>query len=295
MAYVGRFAPSPTGRLHLGNLHTAALAWADSRAHGGTFLIRMEDLDTPRVVPGASDGILRDLDHLGIDWDGEVLVQSQHLNVYADTLRVLMQEGLVYPCRCSRADVLRSASAPHGQEGPIYPGICRDLTLPHSGLDTANNRLSWRVRVEGTQSLVDRRLGRWVEDLVVESGDFVVRRSDGIFAYQLACVVDDLRQGVTHVVRGEDLASSSGRQQFLWSLLGGRCPSWLHLPLQADAEGRKLSKRDRLSSGEKVHGPEVLGGVAHQLGWVPAGAQLKASEFLALYQQYDPWPEVIRG
>lgn len=285
--YVGRYAPSPTGRLHDGNLRSAALAWADARAHGGRFLLRMEDLDAPRVVPGAADAALEDLEALGLDWDGEVLWQSRRTGAYQASLDTLAQRGLAFPCRCSRADIRRAASAPHGPEGPIYPGTC--LGIPQATLEEGlpeGRSLAWRMDVGGAppERVEDRRLGVWEEALAATVGAFVLQRADGLFAYQLACVVDDVASGISCVVRGEDLVSSCARQQLLWRALGAAPPRWLHLPLSVDPQGSKLSKRDRRWTGQPVDGPACLGRYAAELGWIPQPIPLSAQDFLQLYR-----------
>lgn len=255
MAYVGRYAPSPTGDLHLGNALAAVCAWARARragagaAAGGAgakCLLRIEDLDTPRLVPGAKERIIEDLTSLGLTFDGDVLVQSEHLERYHGALMQLRAAGLVYACRCSRKDLLRAASAPHeGEEGPPYPGTCRDLRLP---FDDPELPVAWRFRVPPGVVVVDDVLqGRFEQDVASAVGDFVVKRKDGLFAYQLAVVVDDILQGVTEIVRGRDLLSSAPRQTLLFRALGATPPRFAHIPLWVDAEGHRLSKRNGTS------------------------------------------------
>jgi glutamyl-tRNA synthetase len=217
--YCGRFAPSPTGQLHLGTARTALLAFKRARAAGGRFLIRIEDLDSPRVVAGSAQSMLKDLAWLGIDWDDEPLVQSRNLARYEAALQTLKDAGKIYPCSCTRKEIALSASAPHGEDGPPYGGLCREKP------QDPGRPLSWRFRVEG------------------EYGDFVVRRADGVFAYQLACAVDDAESGVTEVVRGEDLRSSAARQAAIIRALGHEAPAYLHAPLLTGPDGSRLSKR----------------------------------------------------
>lgn len=217
--YCGRFAPSPTGHLHLGTARTALLAWKRARQAKGKFLLRIEDLDTPRVVKGSKESILNDLRWLGIIWDGEVLIQSQNLPRYQAALETLKAAGRAYPCSCSRKEISLSASAPHGDDGPPYPGLCREKPL------NPDRPLAWRFRTEA------------------EYGDFVIQRADGVFAYQLACAVDDAESGITEVIRGEDLRSSAPRQAAIIKALGHMPPKYLHAPLLAGPDGSRLSKR----------------------------------------------------
>jgi glutamyl-queuosine tRNA(Asp) synthetase len=247
MSYIGRYAPSPTGDLHLGNALAAVCAWARARRAGGTCLLRIEDLDTPRVVAGARERIVEDLDRLGLTFDGDVLVQSEHTDRYHGALMQLRAHGLVYACKCSRKDLLRAASAPHeGEEGPPYPGTCRDLALP---FDDPELPVAWRFRVDDAKSVTvhDALQGEYEQDVARVVGDFIVKRKDGLLAYQLAVVVDDILQGVTEVVRGRDLLSSAPRQVLLFRALGGTPPRFAHIPLWVDAEGHRLSKRNGTS------------------------------------------------
>ena len=237
---VGRFAPSPTGPLHLGSLVAAVGSWLFARASGGSWLIRMDDLDLPRVVPGMADDILRTLERLGLEWDGEVVWQSRRTELYEAAFETLCGKGVIYPCGCSRSDLARSASAPHpGEDGPPYSGVCRD------GLQEGRGARSFRLRVIDEEILfVDAVMGEYRQNLLHACGDFVVRRKDGPFAYQLAVVVDDAAMGVTQVVRGTDLLSSTPRQIHLQRLLGLPTACHAHLPLVTGSGGSKLSKRD---------------------------------------------------
>jgi glutamyl-Q tRNA(Asp) synthetase len=234
---VGRFAPSPTGPLHFGSLVAAVGSYCLARQAGGSWLVRIEDLDAPRVVPGAADDILRTLESCGLEWDGPVLYQSQRADRYQAALDRLQQSGLLFACGCSRKEVL--ASAPHvGEEGPIYAGICR------SGLSQGRRPRSLRIRVPRQQvCFVDGVFGSREQHLDSVVGDFVLRRADGLFAYQLAVVVDDAESGVNQVVRGADLLSSTPRQIFLQSCLGYSPPDYIHLPLALAQDGEKISKR----------------------------------------------------
>lgn len=236
VAYVGRFAPSPTGPLHLGSLVAAVASWLDARAADGRWLVRMEDLDRPRCEAGAADTILRQLDAYGLAWDGDVLVQSTRDPAYATALEALDAQGAVYPCACSRSQL---AQAPRNHEGEIlYPGTCRN------GLSPGTVARAWRVRVpDASTHFVDRIHGDLQQNLAHEVGDFIVKRADGLFAYQLAVVVDDAFQGITHVVRGADLLWNTPRQIHLQHLLGLPTPAYAHVPLVTNAVGQKLSKQ----------------------------------------------------
>jgi glutamyl-Q tRNA(Asp) synthetase len=235
-SYVGRFAPSPTGPLHLGSLVAAVASWLDARAAGGRWLLRMEDLDRPRCEPGAADTILRQLEAYGLLWDGAVLYQSQRDDAYVTVLDALRAQGAVFACSCTRSQL---AQAPRNAEGEIiYPGTCR----LHSPAKTSAH--AWRVRVEQVSThFHDRIHGELQQDLAGEVGDFIVKRADGLFAYQLAVVVDDAFQGVTHIVRGADLLWNTPRQIYLQTLLGLPTPVYAHVPLITNAAGQKLSKQ----------------------------------------------------
>ena len=234
--YIGRFAPSPTGPLHLGSLVAALASFLDARAAGGRWLVRMEDLDRPRCDQAAADTILRQLEAYGLGWDGAVLYQSQRDEAYAAALEALRGQGAVFPCSCTRSQL---AQAPRNAEGEtVYPGTCRLHALPRVEVH------AWRVRAqEVSVHFVDRIHGALQQDLATEVGDFVVRRADGLFAYQLAVVVDDAFQGVTHIVRGADLLWNTPRQIYLQRLLGLPTPVYAHVPLVTNAAGQKLSKQ----------------------------------------------------
>ncbi|MBI5446298.1 MAG: tRNA glutamyl-Q(34) synthetase GluQRS [Deltaproteobacteria bacterium] len=239
---VGRFAPSPTGPLHPGSLVAALGSYALARRFGGRWLLRIEDLDAPRVVHGAADDILRTLEALGFTWDGPVVRQSQRGEAYEAALAELSALGAVYPCACSRAEIARASTAPHGEDGPAYPGTCRD------GLPAGTPVRALRVRVPPEEIAFQDGVAGLYGSRLADCGDFVVRRADGPFAYQLAVVVDDAHSGVTQVVRGSDLLSSTPRQVHLQCLLGYDRPSYWHLPLVTGPGGTKLSKRDNALS-----------------------------------------------
>ena len=236
MSYRGRFAPSPTGPLHFGSLVAAVASWLDARAARGEWRVRIEDVDTTRTVPGAADDILRTLESLGLTWDGEVVVQSARTARYAAAAQRLRSQGLVYRCRCSRREIADSAL--RGVEGAVYAGTCRALQLD-GGIDGADRFIAPRSPV----TFEDRRLGRITQDVAADIGDFVLRRRDGLYSYQLAVVVDDAEQGITDVVRGADLLWSTPRQVVLQRALGLSTPRYLHLPVATNADGEKLSKQ----------------------------------------------------
>jgi glutamyl-Q tRNA(Asp) synthetase len=239
---VGRFAPSPTGALHTGSLVAAVGSYLMAKHAGGRWLLRLDDLDAQRQVPGMADDIMRTLESFSLFWDGEVSCQSRHQNEYQRALEIIQQSGVVFPCGCSRKEIARTASAPHIEEDCIpYPGTCRH------GLKMDSIVRSWRIRVpEEEICFSDLRKGRYCQKLSETSGEFVLRRGDGEFAYQLAVVVDDFLAGVNQVVRGEDLLSSTPRQIYLQRLLGFPQPEYCHLPLVTGPDGAKLSKRDHL-------------------------------------------------
>ncbi|WP_081759334.1 tRNA glutamyl-Q(34) synthetase GluQRS [Thioalkalivibrio sp. HK1] len=226
----GRFAPSPTGDLHFGSLITALGSYLSMRRGAGKWLVRIEDIDTPRSVPGAADAILRQLERLGLLWDEEVIYQSRRIEVYEEALAALARRGLTFPCACSRKDL----------GGGIYPGTCRN------GIAPGRSARSTRMRIDDESiGFIDAIQGRFVEDLARSTGDFVVHRADGIVAYHLAVVVDDAEQGIGEVMRGCDLLSSTPRQIVLQRALGLPQPVYAHLPLAVDRVGNKLGKRDR--------------------------------------------------
>lgn len=237
--YTGRFAPSPTGLLHIGSLLTAVASYADARAHGGKWLIRMEDLDPPREMPGAASHILHTLEAFGFEWDGEVAYQSRRYALYEETLCRLKTAGLVYPCHCSRKDW--QAGARRGADGFVYNGRYR-----HPGQRPAlqGKQPAWRIRVpDRIIGFSDGIVGGYAQNLARDIGDFVLLRADGYWAYQLAVVADDAEQGVTHIVRGQDLLVSTPRQIYLQQCLDVPTPQYAHLPLLTNAQGQKWSKQ----------------------------------------------------
>jgi glutamyl-Q tRNA(Asp) synthetase len=234
--YRGRFAPSPTGPLHFGSLVAAVGSYLDARAHQGQWLVRIEDLDTPRVAPGAADDILRTLERLGMHWDEAVMVQSTRGDAYRGALERLRARGVIYPCACTRREVADSAL--HGIDGFVYPGTCR------RGLPAGREARAARVVTDAAPVAFDDAIqGRITQNLQQDIGDFVVWRADGQFAYQLAVVVDDAAQEITDIVRGADLLDSTPRQIYLQRLLGLPTPRYAHLPVAVNARGEKLSKQ----------------------------------------------------
>jgi len=238
IAYRGRFAPSPTGPLHFGSLVAAVGSYLDARTQGGEWLVRMEDVDTPRNVRGAADVILKTLEAFGFEWDGPVLYQSSRCEAYAEALERLKGAGLAYGCACSRKEIADSATRPAVDGGLAYPGTCR------GGLPQGREARAWRLRVNDAEVAFDDRVqGRVAQHLESDVGDFVLLRADGLFAYQLAVTVDDNFQHISQVVRGADLLASTPRQIWLQRCLGFPVPSYAHLPVAANAAGEKLSKQ----------------------------------------------------
>ena len=243
MSHVGRFAPTPSGRMHLGNVFAAMLAWLSVRSKGGAMVLRMEDLDTQRTKAEYAETLRKDLLWLGLDWDVETPPQSQRSAVYDKYFQLLREKQLLYPCFCNRSQ-LHNVNAPHLSDGTyVYPGTCRDLTAEQRA--AFDRKPAWRVRVPDRQwQLDDWVRGLYTENLATDCGDFVVRRADGVYVYQLAVTVDDGEAGVTEVVRGMDLLSSAPRQMYLQELFGFSHPSYAHVPMLLAPDGRRLSKRD---------------------------------------------------
>lgn len=294
---VGRFAPTPSGRLHLGNLMCAMLAWLSARARGGKFVLRIEDLDAARC-PFMGENtryLLDDLAWLGVDWDGEVLWQSQRTAVYEEYFRRFEEMGLIYPCYCSRAE-LHAASAPHLSDGaPLYDRRCL-LRAERGEAPPAGRRPAFRLRVPDREiGFVDGLQGAYCENLARDCSDFVVRRSDGVYAYQLAVVVDDALSGVNEVVRGNDLLTSTPRQMYIQELCGFSHPVYRHIPLLTDAEGRRLSKRDGDGCMDRVRevypdARPVIGALAAALGLLPSPESMTLAQLLPLFD----WDKIPR-
>ena len=249
---VGRFAPSPTGPLHFGSLVAAVGSYCLARQAGGRWLLRMEDLDAPRIVPGAADEILFTLDRLGLHWDGEIVWQSRRVEAYRAAVETLRDQGQVFDCACSRKEILLSAPHP-GEEGPVYPGTCRP------GLAAGRKPRALRIIVPDRQiCFTDGVFGPMQQVLTEAVGDFVLRRADGMYAYQLAVVVDDAASGINQVVRGADLLLSTPRQIFLHTCLSHPVPEYIHLPLLTDRHGEKISKRHGVVRFDPMVNPSAL-------------------------------------
>ena len=297
----GRFAPSPSGRMHLGNLWSCLLAWLAARSAGGGMVLRLEDLDPDRCRPEFCDQVMRDLEWLGLDWDGQPIYQSRRTEAYAAAFRALEDQGLVYPCFCTRAQRL-AASAPHRSDGVVlYSGRCRHLTPAERETLSVQRARAWRVEEpEETVSNRDQIQGDCAQNLAAECGDFILRRSDGVYAYQLAVVVDDAFQGVTQVVRGSDLLDSAPRQLWLQSKLGLPHPEYGHVPLLLSPDGRRLAKRDRdleLSQlKERFTAPQLVGRLALAAGLLPEYAPVTPQELLPHFAWHNvPRQDLVFG
>lgn len=269
----GRYAPSPSGRMHLGNLMCCLLAWLSAKSKGGQVLLRIEDLDTVRCPRVYADAIVDDLAWLGLAADGPTptVYQSERSGIYQQYYDILLKKGLIYPCFCSRSQ-LHAASAPHRSDGQVvYAGTCRGLSDAEVARRSLTRAPAYRVRVPDEEiAFTDGHLGRYAENLARDCGDFYLRRADGVFAYQLAVVVDDALMGVTEVVRGSDLLSSTPRQLWLYRELGLTAPQFYHLPLLLAPDGRRLSKRDGDQSLENLRArytpQEIIGKLAYVCG-----------------------------
>ena len=287
---VGRFAPTPSGRMHLGNVFAALIAWLSVRSRNGEMVLRMEDLDTQRTSTDFAETLREDLTWLGLDWDRETEPQSQRSAVYDRYFEKMMDEGLLYPCYCTRSQ-LHSVNAPHLSDGTyVYPGTCRNLQNPPAGRKPA-----WRVMVpDKVWSFTDRVQGDYSLNLATDCGDMVVRRADGVYVYQLAVTVDDGEAGVTEVVRGMDLLSSGPRQMYLQELLGFAHPEYGHVPMLLAPDGRRLSKRDRdLDLGElrkRLKPEELIGNLAYAAGLIGTYEPISAGELAKEFH----W-EMLRG
>ena len=275
---VGRFAPTPSGRMHLGNVFAALIAWLSVRSRNGEMVLRMEDLDTQRTSAEFAETLRKDLNWLGLDYDREQFPQSQRSQTYDGYFEILRDKGLLYPCYCTRSQ-LHGVNAPHLSDGTyVYPGTCRNLT------DPPKNRLpSWRVMVpDRLWTVEDKIQGHYELNLATDCGDMVVRRADGIYVYQLAVTVDDGEAGVTEVVRGMDLLSSAPRQMYLQELFGFSHPEYGHVPMLMAEDGRRLSKRDRdLDLGEiqkRMRPEQLIGNLAFAAGLLDRNIPISAAE-----------------
>lgn len=289
----GRFAPSPTGRMHLGNVYAALLSWLSAKSKGGEWVLRIEDIDPGRSRQEYADRIMDDLEWLGMTWDGEVTYQSKRLDIYEHYFELLRKEGLLYPCFCTRADLL-ATQAPHESDGRVvYKGTCRNLNPADY---PQNISPAWRMRVpDETIETTDGHYGTYRVHLPTEIGDFIVRRKDGAFAYQLVVVVDDLLTGITEVVRGRDLLLSTPQQLFMAQTLRDLDTekvfpevNYIHFPLLINEAGQRLSKRDKsLDMGvlkEQHSAQEIIGFIAHIAGITPTAAPITPQELLPLFK-----------
>ena len=296
-AQIGRFAPTPSGFLHLGNVFCSLLAWLYAKSSGGKIILRVEDLDPQRSSRQKADQLARDLEWLGLIWDegayvssnSEAFFQSQRSEIYAHFFDQLKEQELIYPCFCSRAE-LHAAEAPHLSDGRVlYAGTCRNLTAAERQAKAQKRAPAYRLRVEDAPiSFCDGHYGEQSYNLAEESGDFIVRRSDGVFAYQLAVTIDDALMGITQVVRGCDLLSSTPMQLYIYGLLGFSPPAFCHIPLLVDASGRRLSKRDgdlEIASLRKAYGsPEpIIGLLAYLAGQIEKPEPLNVNDLLPIF------------
>ncbi len=287
---IGRFAPTPSGRLHLGNVLCAMVAYLSARSQGGRFLLRIEDLDIPRCPASLSRAAIDDLTALGFTWDEEPLYQSQRSDIYRRALQYLTEQGHTYPCFCTRAQLHASIAPNLGDTVVVYPGTCRNLTEEEAAERAKTRTPAIRLRVpEEEITFTDRLYGVQKENLAQDCGDFILQRSDGLYGYQLAVVVDDALSGVTEVVRGRDILSATPRQIYLQRLLGYDTPAYLHIPLLMDGDGRRLAKRDRdmdMTALLKRFTPEeILGQLAYAAG---LQQEIRPAALEALISLYDP-------
>lgn len=280
--YRTRFAPSPTGQMHPGHARTALVTWLQARKHAGQIVMRIEDLDRPRVTPGSADAICRDHEWLGLDWDEGPVFQSSRDEAYERALARLDAAGLIFPCTCSRREIAEIASAPHGDDGPRYPGTCR------RGVTKSGEPASLRFRMSDPSPGFDDALCGWQPEGRA-GGDFVLRRADGIWAYQLAVVVDDAESGISEVIRGADLLDSTPRQIALYRALGYPIPSFAHVGLVVDAAGNRLAKRHGALSIASLReagrsAEEVIGALACSLGLTGDATPIRAADLVPSFE-----------
>lgn len=296
----GRLAPSPTGAQHVGNARTYLIAWLAARSTNADLLLRIEDIDSPRIKPGAAGLILDDLRWLGLDWEGAPVVQTDRLPLYESALRTLRERELVYPCTCTRSDIAQAASAPHvGEEGPAYPGTC-SVRRAADANHLAGQPFAWRFRTTESPAFVDGYRGLVSGESFGRGGDFVVWKSAGTPAYQLAVVVDDADMGVTDVIRGDDLVPSTPRQLALYRALQLTPPSFVHVPLVVGPDGRRLAKRHgdtRLVAlrDAGVRPEALLGLLAWSCGWLSSPEPVSARDLLPTFSlaRVPPGPFVL--
>ena len=292
----GRYAPSPTGLIHVGNARTALAAWLSVRSRGGSFVWRLEDIDGPRVVPGMAEAAMEDLSWLGLDWDEGPYIQSERSAVYEEALAKLAAAGRLFPCRRSRKDLQAIASAPHGFEGSApYPSAFRPARLDPGWFEHCSDAAIRFLVHDRPVEWIDRVYGRQVERVDQAVGDFVLKRRDGLYAYQLAVVVDDLLMEIDEVVRGADLLDSTARQIQLIEALGGTPPAYAHVPLVVNAQGEKLSKRDagltlRSLREEGMRPEELVGWLGWSLGLLDRAEPCSAAELVPLFA----WEKVTK-
>ena len=283
---IGRFAPTPSGRMHLGNVFAALLSWLSPKSRGGGWILRMEDLDTLRTKEEYAQLLRDDLRWLGLDWDEETEPQSKRSAVYDRYFEILEEKNLLFPCYCTRSQ-LHNVNAPHLADGTyVYAGTCRNLTPEQRAAQ--KRQPSWRVMVPDREfSFTDHVQGAYRENLATDCGDFVVRRADGVYVYQLAVTVDDGEAGVTEVVRGMDLLSSAPRQMYLQELFGFEHPEYAHIPMLMAPEGRRLSKRDQdLDMGalrNRLKPEQLIGVLAHAAGLTETAAPISAAELATIF------------
>ena len=289
MSELGRFAPTPSGRMHLGNIFSALLCWLSARSMGGEVLLRIEDLDTLRCTRENADILKDDLCWLGLVWDREAPAQSTRSEYYEGIMERLRERGELFPCWCTRGDLKNAPNAPHAADGhPIYPGTCRGLTEEERRVLAAKKSPLWRLHAPDERiGFTDGNYGYYEENLARDCGDFILRRADGVFAYQLAVVADDIDAGVTQVVRGRDLLSSTPRQLYLYRLLEAAPPRYWHVPMLTAPDGRRLSKRDEdLDMGllrQKHSAEELLGLLAFAAGLLEQKEPCTAQELIPLF------------
>lgn len=286
----GRLAPSPTGGQHLGNARTYLLAWLSARSQQGEIQLRIEDIDKTRVRAEAISLIIEDLKWLGLTWDEGPIMQSSRYSRHQEALERLMKQGVVFPCTCTRKDILTASSAPHLEEAePVYPGTCRNRSLQQAQqLGRENQRFSWRFRVQESPEFTDGFLGKVQLDLQQHGGDFIVWKQSGEPAYQLAVAVDDGELGITEVVRGDDLLSSTPRQLLIYRALGLPEPKFYHVPLVVDATGRRLAKRSNdlrlVTLRERgISAEQILGWLGYSCGWLEHPRPISLPELLPLF------------
>ena len=295
MLPTGRFAPTPSGRLHLGNILCAMLAYLSARSQGGRFLLRIEDVDIPRCPRSLAQQAIEDLRWLGFTWDEEPLFQSDRGDIYADALRRLAEGGHTYPCFCTRAQLMSLAAPNLGDTQVIYQRTCANLTAEEAAVRALTRAPATRLRVPDEEiTFTDGLFGPQTENLARDCGDFILRRSDGLYGYQLAVVVDDALQGVTEVVRGRDILSATPRQLYLQRLLGYDTPEYVHIPLLVDHQGRRLAKRDKdldlTALAQRFSPEEILGMLAFSAGLLEEVRPVALEQLIPLFD----WQKVKR-